>query len=130
MKTKRCGHCKKTYEAEDLSQHFSRQRTRPDGLYWCCKLCKKGLDAGQEAIRKRKGRDRRRYEKLKHQTLARSKASYHYAGQTYKCSVIPCQAESEDLHHVNYDSPLDVVPLCKRHHKENHDLVKFVPWDG
>lgn len=39
---------------------------------------------------------------------------------------LPCFVcgEKAQAHHPNYDAPLDVVWLCKQHHKQAHDLVR------
>ena len=39
------------------------------------------------------------------------------------CAIPTCENVPE-AHHPDYDQPLDVVWLCKEHHKQAHDLVK------
>lgn len=34
------------------------------------------------------------------------------------CEV--CGAEKTDAHHTDYDRPMDVIFLCRRHHRERH----------
>lgn len=38
------------------------------------------------------------------------------------CAV--CSDSPTDAHHVDYDRPLDVVWLCKKHHVEEHQRLK------
>ena len=40
------------------------------------------------------------------------------------CAV--CGAEKVDGHHPNYDRPMDVVWLCRRHHKELHSRERAI----
>ena len=43
-----------------------------------------------------------------------------------KLKRLPCFVcgEKAEAHHPDYDRPLDVVWLCRPHHKETHDLIK------
>lgn len=35
-----------------------------------------------------------------------------------KCSV--CGCEKSEAHHINYDEPLNIIWLCRKHHLEAH----------
>lgn len=112
--TKTCPSC----NIEKPSEEFHLNSTKKDGLDWRCKLCKK------KSVNKlsQKRRDAKRYEKDSYKNKARDEARRAYEGHVYKCSVLNCNSEAEDLHHVTYKDPLAVVPLCKLHHRMNHEL--------
>lgn len=57
--------------------------------------------------------------KYAHGVVARALRS----GKLQKLPCWVCGAEAE-AHHPDYSSPLDVVWLCDRHHKQAHVLVK------
>lgn len=116
---KKCPKCNIIYENAELASH--RCSRNKDGLDWKCKICKQK----SENTLMRRRRDLKRYVKLKDRQLARSMARDHYEGQEFKCAILSCHFNAEELHHVNYDCPLDVIPLCKRHHRENHALCKI-----
>ncbi len=53
--------------------------------------------------------------------------------ETKKCPVcgvikslifFNCEKPGIELHHVNYDDPLAVIPLCTEHHRMNHEISK------
>lgn len=41
-----------------------------------------------------------------------------------------CGALETDAHHADYDRPLDVDWLCRKHHKAEHRRLKCEPVDG
>lgn len=112
--TKACSTCKKILA---LSLFF-KAPDRKYGRDSQCKSCK------YKAVCKKKRvlRDAKRYEKNKIKPHARAKARKYYQGIEFKCSVLGCEKNGRDLHHVNYEKPLDVIPLCTEHHKMNHTV--------
>ena len=50
--------------------------------------------------------------------LARSKSRYHFK-KRMPCEVAGCEDLGE-RHHENYDLPLNIRWLCRRHHRESH----------
>jgi hypothetical protein len=66
-----------------------------------------------------KGRAYKRAYYLAHkkEEHARYIASYRIT-EKQPCSI--CGAPKAEKHHKNYDAPLDVVWLCRKHHKEQH----------
>ena len=47
----------------------------------------------------------------------------HYYSQT--CSIDGCNKEG-DRHHPDYSKPLEIVWLCKQHHRDEHMSLKVV----
>ena len=45
------------------------------------------------------------------------------SGRICKLPCWVCGSDNVHAHHPDYDSPLDVVWLCVKHHREAHDLV-------
>lgn len=114
---KKCPKCNISFK--DAESYFYKNSSRYDGLDWRCKKCKRSLESGL----RRKYRDARRYEKDKNKILARSKAQHFYRDLKTKCAVITCNETTVDLHHFDYDLPLDVIPVCHHHHVELHHKI-------
>lgn len=113
---KRCPRCKETFFG-DLTVYFFRAERRGDGLDWQCKSCKRI----HQTAKSQKIRDRRKYEKDRLKLKAREAARKEYTGRLLWCAVLRCEEKAEELHHVDYDQPLAVVPLCSKHHRGIHD---------
>ena len=113
--------CKKC-KAEKPLNDFYRELLSRDGFAASCKKCKEE----RKDVRKRSAREKIYYQKNKNKKLARilAKSKYGDVFNNLKCSVINCGDASNELHHLNYDFPLDVVALCSKHHKWFHDLWK------
>lgn len=109
MKT--CSKCKTQYSGV-LAVAFHRNVAKRDGFESRCKLCK----AQQENILKRRRRDAKRYAKDKNKVLARLAARRCWGNQMAGCAVMGCAEPAEELAHLDYTLPLDVLPLCRRHH--------------
>ena len=116
MNKKWCPACEKEIPCSD----FHRNRRRSDGLDWRCKFCKK------ESINrtKRRAREKRYYEEnisgRADKLAARKNANNHwkdFVGSNVRCMVLGCQSPSEELAHLDYKYPLDVLSLCKWHHR-------------
>ncbi len=118
---KKCSTCKDEFPA--TSEHFHRSSEKLDGFDSRCKSCKRN----KENISARRRRDSRRYEKLKNRCAARDKANRFYKMEKLNCAVLNCSKISEELHHVTYEDPLAVIPLCTEHHRMNHELVNIEP---
>ncbi len=115
---KKCTRCRKTYE--NPAGAFWVDNRLPDGLTTRCIRCRKET-TNAEQVRRRAAR---RSERTKNKNVARSMARQAYDVSTLKCAVLNCAAQAEDLHHVNYELALDVVPFCAKHHKMDHDLLR------
>jgi len=66
---------------------------------------------------------RRRRERLPERKRARDLVARHLTPEP--CVI--CGAAKAEGHHEDYDKPLDVVWLCRRHHREYHQ-EKFCLW--
>lgn len=120
---KQCAKCKRKFTG-DLSKHFYKHSRDPTGFYSWCKACKSDADKSNEAKKKRRLRDLRRYEQQKNRFTAREKARDHYKCFVLECSVLQCIESEIELHHFDYEKPLEVIPLCKKHHREVHEGLK------
>lgn len=115
--------CKKCNLEKSLTREFwNLNANRKDGFDHPCKLCKRlsSNKIGEDISRR--NRDKRRYLRDKFRLNARRLARDTYGSKEYPCSVLNCEEIATDLHHVTYEDPLAVVPLCKRHHKDEHVL--------
>lgn len=111
---KKCPTCKNTLPLN--SEHWGRCASTASGFNWQCKTCARARNSGIA----QKRRDARRYLKDKEKMKARERAQNFYRSQVFKCSVVGCFSDHEDLHHVDYSEPLMIVPLCKKHHRGIH----------
>lgn len=114
---KDCSRCAKPYGAitlDGLSTFFKRDPGKADGFCPACKECdKRTTDRKKALVRKKRwllmnGK----------KSEARTKAKHAFPGP-YECAVLICE-EPAELHHVNYEEALAVVPLCKKHHADDH----------
>jgi hypothetical protein len=115
---KTCTKCHKKYSGV-LTDYFHVDRRR-NGLNPNCKSCRRATQNRKLTA----DRHKRSYERTKIHHAARKAARTHFEGQVFMCSVVNCSEIGIDLHHVNYDLPLDVVPLCKIHHSKLHSTER------
>ncbi len=101
-----CIHCKKDFVTARLSQELCR-----------------GCSPSQSRIRANARYRVKNIDKVRMWGRTSKKACReHYYSQT--CSIDGCNKEG-DRHHPDYDKPLEVVWLCKKHHRDEHmRLVK------
>ena len=119
--TKFCGTC----NLHKPINHFYRSILNKDGLLGRCKECQSAA-----VIKKRKSTAPKEIAHHKKFWLADNKLKVKahrdvsYAVKTGKLIRQPCErcgtAEHVVAHHEDYSKPLDVVWLCKHHHKERH----------
>jgi hypothetical protein len=114
---KKCCRCKQVFD--NVKLNFYRELRKKDGFRDCCKKCiTKSTDRAAVARR-----DSRRYAKSANKVKARTVARSHYPDAiSFECSVLSCKKRAQEYHHVDYDQPLAVVPLCIEHHRANHSL--------
>ena len=63
------------------------------------------------------------YIKTKKEHLARAKAYNYYKDHNFVC--VECGIdENIELHHPNYNEPLNIIPYCKEHHINLHNNLK------
>lgn len=48
------------------------------------------------------------------------------AGRIHRLPCWTCGKEKTDAHHYDYDSPMDVTWLCRKHHRQTHDIAKIL----
>lgn len=136
-KIKRCGRC----NIRKPSSEFNKDRRSYDGLQSLCKPCK--LEANRE-IRARKTEKLRRYEakrnknperrKMLVEVNRRQRAKFPEKDHARKCvekalrqgalqrlPCIICGNPKAEGHHEDYDKPLEVTWLCRKHHTHLHE---------
>ena len=98
------------------------------GHYTACKVCKniyqKQYSKSKAGKKVQVKADQARKEKFSHKRSARSKTFTAIKNGTIK--VLPCLicGNKAEAHHHDYSRPLDVMWLCKPHHRETHLLTK------
>lgn len=64
------------------------------------------------------------YPEAKKRANARAYAKvYLRRGKLIKQPCIVCGDEDSQMHHADYDKPLDVIWYCRKHHLEHHELI-------
>jgi hypothetical protein len=119
--------CSKCNETKQLTEFYKSEINR-DGLLGYCKTCqietvaarkkeKKLVSYGEISMYQKFWLAENRLKKKAHQAVS-------YAVQKGKLVRQPCERcgtnENVVAHHEDYSKPLDVVWLCKYHHKERH----------
>jgi len=108
---------------------FSVRDTSPDGYRNDCKECRSKKQ--RQYSKTTAGRvvqfkaDQLRNGKFKERRAARSalfQAVKTGAVERFPCFV--CGEDHSEAHHPDYSMPLDVVWLCKPHHKEIHEMAR------
>jgi len=113
--TKWCSRCDKTLPTTE----FWRDLSRRDDLDHWCKQCRH--DSARARYDAKKKRERRALYPIKNK--ARQMINNGVANGTIaKESCFLCGEIRTDAHHLNYDYPLKVVWLCKKHHGEVHNV--------
>ena len=141
-RSKRCRECTKAYRAEWAANHpgYYTQKRRE----WAEKNPEKAKEIDRKKYLRRKTeqppkepraklshheRKQRYFEK--HPLQAAAMKIYKYAIRQGKLVRGPCAVcgatEGIDGHHTDYTKPLDVVWLCKPHHREEHRKMKCEP---
>ena len=128
---------------QKLTTEFQRRAASKDGLTSSCKKCLHARDlARYEKEKHRRIERHREYMQTDAGKTAHAKATKAYrekhairraahvifgnAFRRGKISKLPCFICGSDAeaHHPDYDRPLDVVWLCKQHHREVHAMTK------
>jgi transcription elongation factor Elf1 len=98
------------------------------GHYTTCKSCKSAYQKQyQKSVSGKRVQvlaDQARKEKFAHKRNARSKTFTAIKNGTIQ--VLPCLicGDKAEAHHHDYSRPLDVMWLCRTHHREAHNLTK------
>lgn len=140
MKSKICPKC----NVEKSISNFFKRSDRKCGVQSRCKLCKKEerdkykeTNHGRKIINlankkyyySKKGKKRSENIRAKvagtNQRKAASKFQRAYSiGLIKKQPCAICKNEKSEGHHEDYNHPLDVVWLCKKHHQLRHMEIR------
>jgi len=138
-RSKRCRECARAYQAEWVKQNpgYMTQKRKE----WALRNPEKAKEIDRQKYLRRKAKQppkeprvkltasekkRRHFEK--HPIRSAAMKIYKYAikrGTLVRGPCTVCGAtENIDGHHTDYTKPLDVVWLCKPHHREAHRQMK------
>lgn len=123
IKKKRCCRCKKLLSFSN----FHRDSTRRDGHVGRCKLCTTiyARETGRHKYKVKRNYLQTYYQKYPAKKKAHSaiqNALRRVKIKRYPCII--CGDTKSEAHHNDYEKPLDVVWLCRKHHQEHHNLSK------
>lgn len=135
--------CRRCLQEKDLSEFYKHPQMY-DGFLNVCKACIRSrvsdysqTEKGRLTEQRRNQKDgRREYRKQKlieyrnkfrQRSLAHSKVQYALrAGKLIKKPCGVCGSEKSEAHHEDYDKPLDVMWLCRIHHRQrDKELGKY-----
>jgi transcription elongation factor Elf1 len=123
--SKECSDCKELKPLLDFSFRKDSQTYRNS-----CKICRnlyqKKFSKTEAGKKIQYLADQARKEKFSHKRSARSKT--FTAIKNGSITVLPCLicGKKAEAHHPDYSRPLDVMWLCKPHHRETHSLTKGI----
>jgi len=121
---KHCNGCNKDFE--NPAAHFNKSLTKSTGYNSRCKSCTRIKDRLYEKTYEVKARRKRTRDQLSHKIEARSKARAKYGSSSkYKCAVLICESMAQAFHHTSYTDVYSVIPLCTKHHVDNHSLCEM-----
>jgi len=136
MDTRKCSKCKEIKSLES----FNRNKSRPLGREYICKICFSKIDRVRRLDPKRramldearikfvsKGGDREYKQKqsILNPLKIKARRINQYAVRTGKLTRLPCEVCGEiksEAHHGDYTKPLEVIWVCKKHHGEIHRI--------
>lgn len=121
---------------------FNKNANRKDGLEWKCKQCKGKLakeyrlnnieqiiasqrkwDAvNQEKVKAARRKAVAKFRESNPKAIFAQSQVAHAVKMNYvsKLPCFECGSESVEAHHPDYDAPLDVIWLCRKHHAQLH----------
>lgn len=123
-----CGCCG---EFKPVSEFGKSGDVGLDGLRSYCKICSsRGVALSKEQRRAANRRTVRNYSVIGSSAWKRHIATVrvHDAVRDGKLTRQPCEvcgAEPTEAHHDDYDKPLEVRWLCRKHHREYHKQLRL-----
>lgn len=133
-KYKTCGKCGLTKPLTDFYTH------RRDGYQSICKDCKRKESKLYNRMPKRREYNRQKYQEwvdkgglqeyrqrreIKEKVLAIAKANQKKrSGKVLPQPCEICRADNAQMHHADYNRPLEVRWLCQYHHTQEHQELK------
>lgn len=120
MMHRKCRICKHTYRAQDtdaMAMKFGYKNRLKTRLVCVCRKCKAEFDRNLNKRKKIKT-----LHKYRNFIRAKTKSAIKVK---YPCSVTNCPNKAE-LHHFDYEKPLEVLPLCRLHHCAIHRMNRLL----
>ncbi len=120
MENKLCHKC--SIEKPKTSEFWHRDGARVDGLDTKCKACKSKHQKSFKAKMAQKRRDAKYYANNSEKPKARDEARRKFGSASkLMCASYNCGSMASEWHHFDYNFPLDVIPLCDKHHTMIHN---------
>lgn len=121
VETKACTRCGETKPVTE----YWRDASKASGRYARCAVCQAETERNKRKRYNLTNKSRLIRERTPIQSKARTSVRNAVArGKLAKMPCFLCGDENSEGHHLNYDFPLHVIWLCRKHHKGVHNEIK------
>jgi hypothetical protein len=115
--------CQKCKQLKDIS-FYAKNKWRFSGYEYICKEC--NAKRARDYYHKHKAKARAKWNKMRSNNLPKMKAreALRYNVKMGYMKKKPCEKCNElkvESHHEDYEKPLEVIWLCRKHHLEIHN---------
>lgn len=116
-----CSLCK----AEKPISCFIKSRKSPSGLGFVCSECNKSRHVEWYKKNRLEQVLKNKQRRITNRSASRAQLRVQYALDHGTIKALPCFCcgDKAEAHHPNYDAPLDIVWLCRAHHRQAHLLA-------
>ena len=108
---------------EKESSLFYKDKSRFDGYSYRCKDCDKVRDKLRIRINHAKYQQVWKEKNIKKYEAHKALKRAVYNNVVIKTQCFVCGNNKVEAHHPDYDRPLDVIWMCRQHHRETHQML-------
>lgn len=106
--------------AADCRKEFKPKKEKQE---YCCSECRSINHPGTDK-HKVERRKLSRTPKQKQYQYMLKRVKYKFRNEILSCSVEGCENKDIEKHHKDYSRPFDITPLCQKHHRKLHMVLR------